>query len=617
MLRTTFTVARWDAAQNAYVDLPAAGGSQSSVANGGIAQVRVPIALTQGGIYSFRAQSSDGTDTGALSGSCEFQVDAVAPDKAPVVTSTDGRYLADDGTHGWHDGVGKTGIFRFDSNAISDGGVNDVVAYRYDTVEPPLTQLAAPAMGESVSINVTPSRPGLMTLYVRSVDRAGNLSPVRKYRFFVGSGAAPVGMWKLSDGSGSTATDTGGGQHPGVMSSGTGWSVDGRLVGSGAATFNGVDGAIEAGAPVIRTDQSFAVAAWVRPNAADSNFHTVVSIDGVNTSAFYLQYRKDTQRWAFTLAPQDTGDRVTVLANAPATPAPGAWNHLAAVYDGTNHLAKLYVNGTLVSSVSFTFNWSPTGTLTIGRGKYYGAPADWWAGDIAEVRVWDRLVYDDEVTELAAPMLVGAWDLDERAGQLTEDTTVFGHHGTLQGGASWTIPGHRSDDLAAVDFNATDAAIQTDAPVLRTDQSFTVSTWARLTENTNFRTAVSQDGSASSAFYLQYRKDSGKWSLTMRNADTNGASSVVVDSTSTATLNQWTHLVGVFDAQARTATLYVNGVAQKTKSFTTPWHANGPLLIGRGRSYSGNCDWFAGSIDDVRVYQGALPASAVATLANS
>ena len=51
----------------------------------------------------------------------------------------------------------------------------------------------------------------------------------------------------------------------------------------------------------------------------------------------------------------------------------------------------------------FTFN--ATGNLVVGRGKWAGAPTDWWAGGVDDVRVWDRVVGDAEVAAMAKPQL--------------------------------------------------------------------------------------------------------------------------------------------------------------------------------------------------------------------
>jgi alpha-L-arabinofuranosidase len=79
----------------------------------------------------------------------------------------------------------------------------------------------------------------------------------------------------------------------------------------------------------------------------------------------------------------------------------------------------------------------------------------------------------------------------------------------------------------------------------------------------------------------------------------------------------WYLLTGVYDAQAGTQSLHVNGVLQQTVPSIAPWSATGPLAVGRG-FYNGNpTGWVSGSIDDVRAYSGVLPADQINALAGT
>src|SRR2546423_15545306 len=124
-----------------------------------------------------------------------------------------------------------TGMFTFGAN-----GISDVVAFLYGLNAPPTVAVNAGSAGGTATIAVTPTAPGLNDLNVRSVDAAGNPGPIADYRFFVGSGAAPVALWGLTEGTGVTAADTGTGNHPLTLNSTT-WT-SGRVPGSHAVTFN-------------------------------------------------------------------------------------------------------------------------------------------------------------------------------------------------------------------------------------------------------------------------------------------------------------------------------------------------------------------------------------------
>lgn len=178
----------------AWIDVWPTGGTASismhqtaMAAPGSVVAATVPAGrLAEGANYSWRTAADDGTTFSAdgrvdksWSGWCEFTVDTTAPATPPAVTSAEypaGR---------WGGSPTKAGTFTF-----SSGGVSDVAAYEYglDT-DPPTQRVNASAVGGNASVQLAPGSDGPHTLYVRSRDRAGNLSPVTRYTFNVGSGA--------------------------------------------------------------------------------------------------------------------------------------------------------------------------------------------------------------------------------------------------------------------------------------------------------------------------------------------------------------------------------------------------------------------------------------------
>jgi hypothetical protein len=586
-------------------------GFQSNVANGATAQVTTNgTAFTSGATYSFQATAGDGTDTSPAAGPCEFFVDSTAPDKPPVVTSTDGRYPADDGLSGWHDGVGRGGTFTLAAN-----GVSDVVAYRYGLVDPPATDVAAPSAGGSATVTLVPSKPGLNTLFVRSIDRVGDLSAVTQYRFYVASGAPEVGLWRLDEGSGTTAADLGTGQHPLTLASGTGWT-GGRLVGSNAATFNGTSGSASTTGPVVHTDQSFSIAAWVRLTQAptDTNYPTVLAQSGARYDAFELEARPGV--WCVNTRPSPT--TYGLPAGACGGPiALGVWTHLAAVYDAAGPVLRLYVNGVQVNQLTHTMTWDATGPAYVGTKLFNGAWEDFWAGDIADVHMWDRVVFPDEIAAMSVPTLAGAWDLDEGGGTTAFDNTVYQRDATLSGNAHWTASGHTADDFGALTFDGTAGWASTAGPAVRSDQSFSVSAWVRLTQaptDSYYPSVVSQAGPSYDGFELEARP--GVWCINTRPSPTTYGYPTGVCG-GTIALGVWTHLAAVYDAGAGTIRLYVNGSQVGQVSYRTTWNAAGPVYVGT-KWFSGTTGgYWTGDIDAVRVYAGVLSPTDVGTLYNS
>ena len=183
------------------------GVTTASAASGSTVIAAVPSgAFANGSSYSWRVQANDGTVGGPWSSSCEFTIDTSVPAVAPTVSST--TYPAGDSGGA----AGTQGSFTFGAN-----GATDVAAYLYglDT-NPPATAVNATTLGGDASVSITPATAGSHILYVRSRDRAGNLSPIYAYAFTVDakvgditspeSGAISAGKTLLTSAAGTTST---------------------------------------------------------------------------------------------------------------------------------------------------------------------------------------------------------------------------------------------------------------------------------------------------------------------------------------------------------------------------------------------------------------------------
>jgi concanavalin A-like lectin/glucanase superfamily protein len=422
---------------------------------------------------------------------------------------------------------------------------------------------------------------------------------------------APVGHWKFDEGTGSTTADSSGNGTTVTIHPTASW-VGGR---TGRATrLDGATAYASTTGPVIRTDQSFTVMAWVYLDRNDT-WRTVIGQDGGNrVSPFVLQYSKSLNTWAFNTIRSDV-DNPQELWTAASSPARlGEWTHLAAVYDAPAQEIRLYVNGARDGATTGATIWRADGPFLIGRTKYNGNYGQNFPGGIDEVRAYDRALVDSEVRELhrgAPAQLIGHWKFDEGTGTTTADSAGSANHGTLRGEATWTA----GTSGQAVQLNGTSAHVDTRSRGVITMDSFTVSAWAQLNRTEGFRTVVSQDGNVGSGFYLQYSAADNCWALSMFNADRPDATTFRALSGTPPTLGAWTHLAGVYDAGHRQLRLYVNGILVDTTDGVKTWNATGGLVVGRAK-YGGNpVDYFPGVVDDVRTYQGVLPEAEIHALA--
>ncbi|GAA2395516.1 hypothetical protein GCM10010404_61360 [Nonomuraea africana] len=146
---------------------------------------------------------------------------------------------------------------------------------------------------------------------------------------------------------------------------------------------------------------------------------------------------------------------------------------------------------------------------------------------------------------------------------------------------------------------------QTAGPVIRTDQSFTAAAWLRWSDKDGEFTAIEQRGTQQSAFRLGNSRDRGLF-FTLTSGDTPDAASAGVFSDVEPPVNEWFHLVGVFDATAKSVALYLNGTLLKSESVSADaWSARGSLSLGSR---------MVGDIDNVRLYQQALAAGDITSL---
>ncbi|WP_163819901.1 LamG domain-containing protein [Phytoactinopolyspora alkaliphila] len=506
--------------------------------------------------------------------------------------------------------------------------------------------------GSSAAVTFTPQF-GLTTISARLVDRAGNQGPIKRVTLKLMSPKAQH-AWLLDDGSGSTAADLPRPSNDTVslqFGAGVSWASGNLADYSGDATdrslqFNGSGAGAYTSDALVRVSDSFTVMAKVRLDELDpgSKSFIAVSQDGNVNSAFQLGYDTNSDAWAAWMANTDASGPTWTRVAADSGPIDEAdndglpipdgepdWQHLAMVYDAVDEEVELYVDGNLAASANYTFDWRSEGSLRVGRGKAHGNTQG-----LATGRVDDVVVFDAPLTEAQIRVLRGAdkpdhieaarqamldedkaghWAMDDGSGAQTTDSSNGGHQVTLGSGTSWISGRQASADPAdrALRFDGTSSAYgYTSGPVLDTTSSYTVTAWVKLaTGHTQTAGVVSQRGVDSSAMFLVYSGGQDRWRFGAFASDVSGADSLGVNSRAPAARNTWTHLAGVYDADADEMSLYVNGVLQDTVAAPNTWSATGALQVGRYRSSGVYRDRWAGDIDDLRAYQAPLSQSEI------
>lgn len=202
--------------------------------------------------------------------------------------------------------------------------------------------------------------------------------------------------YAFEDGAGPIATDSSGNWNDLYLSDESMWSADGRL-GTGAVSLDGASGHLWTDWPVVLTEESFSVSAWVRPDSdADAVF---LQQSGPTASSFKLVYDKETARLGFNTTSVDELGTVTwINADVSFTPAIGTWYHLVGVYDYVTGQRRLYINGVLAATkTGAPIQASVSGGLAVG--SYWGG-GGYLDGTLDSVWLYQGALLDWDVAEL-------------------------------------------------------------------------------------------------------------------------------------------------------------------------------------------------------------------------
>jgi hypothetical protein len=194
------------------------------------------------------------------------------------------------------------------------------------------------------------------------------------------------------------------------------------------------------------------------------------------------------------------------------------------------------------------------------------------------------------------------WTLDEGAGTVAADTSGHGAHGTLVNGASWTT-GLIEGGLR---FDGVDDYVST--TFAQNLPAWTVAIWVR-SPATPANAVASGPVQREKNFQINWNHSDSRF---------RGAVALRVGgswypaSFGSLGADTWYHLAASYDGETLRA--YRDGVlvASNTAPSGPPDAETKPLLFGRQAS---RAQFFAGTIDDVRLYDRALDASDIAALA--
>ncbi|MEW1719735.1 LamG-like jellyroll fold domain-containing protein [Streptomyces sp. NPDC093109] len=412
----------------------------------------------------------------------------------------------------------------------------------------------------------------------------------------------------------------------------------------------GGNGYARTAAPHVDTQRPFAVSAWAKLDRIPGQAATVVAQMGSNRPGFQLYYSGTFKRWGFMQYVTDTADSSQVRVLQPDTapdPRPGDWVHLVGVHDPTADTLTLYVNGAKVGSVAQSSPWYAGGSVQAGAlTTGSGSVSQYLPGQIDDIRVYDRVIGDAEAQQLfkQRAVLKGRWNFEETNGTSTVTTPDLSNQRnamTLSGGAK---RGAGWVDFYGLELDGINGSAGTSTMPIDTGLSFTVTAWAQgAATPARSVAAVSGEGESQSAFNVRFVPDAkdpnglGRWQLALPDTDATKTSVQPVSNTEFFDVRDWNHLAVVYDGFAKEARLYVNGTLQEIAcgdgdgdtddaacedliswaDDVLTFKASKSLQVGRAKTAGKWGEYFAGSIDDVWAFQGALSDGQVQRLATA
>ena len=397
-----------------------------------------------------------------------------------------------------------------------------------------------------------------------------------------------VSWWPMDEGVGSTVGDVSANAYHAVFAGGPTWTPG--FLGNGL-TFDGQDDALTVTmAPALDAPTTLTMAAWIKHSPTGS-WRSIIDKRDSAQDGYDLYIGTNSRLFLRVGTATLTGN--TLVAD-------GGWHHVAGVYDGTDLL--LFVDGVL-DAITAVGSIAIDTTADLRIGENYALGNSYFAGTLDEVRIYDRALSDAEVMQLSdqrtgdlASGLLGHWNLDEGTGTTAGDSSVNGYTGTVLGTATWGT----GQVLGGLAFDGLTTAIDVGtAPLLDAPQVLTLAAWINHPAATGWHSIIDKRDATQDGYDLYVNTASR---LFLRVEDRTLISPTpVADGT-------WHHVVGVYDGNE--LVLYVDGqeVARNTIGART---LNTTNALRIGENWSQGNSFFAGNLDEVRVYDRALTAGEV------
>ncbi|MES2657415.1 MAG: LamG-like jellyroll fold domain-containing protein [Verrucomicrobiota bacterium] len=376
-----------------------------------------------------------------------------------------------------------------------------------------------------------------------------------------------------------------------------GISYSAGRVDSLAATFNGSSGSIEIPTCI---EKDFSIACWVKTTATGGsgqwyNGMGLVDADvgGVKTD--------------FGLALVGTkigfgvGNPETTLLSGSSV-NDGNWHHVVATRDNTTGALKIYIDGVLNASGSgATGARSAPNSMRVGS---IGGTTGFYNGSLDEVRLYNMVLGPAEISKLAnvGNMIVANYqfenNIQDGSGQVNNGKPV---------GAAFVAG---KDSTSAVQLDGVGTYVQIPASVVA---DFSIAYWVKTTATGG----TGQWYAGKSMVDADVPGVANDWGIALTGSKAafgmgNTGAGTTIQSTTSINNGAWHHVVVTRINSSGEMKIYVNGTLEASGNGSTVLR-EAPHGIRLGSTLYGG-SYFAGTIDDLRIYNYALSSTQVSGL---
>ncbi|MDQ0116799.1 LamG-like jellyroll fold domain-containing protein [Paenibacillus harenae] len=204
--------------------------------------------------------------------------------------------------------------------------------------------------------------------------------------------------------------------------------------------------------------------------------------------------------------------------------------------------------------------------------------------------------------------LISWYKFDDTIGTKAADASGYGNNATINGGASWTA----GQFGGAAELDGTDNYIALPAGSVSGADTITIAAWVKVDTASNWTRIFDFGSGTSTTMYLTPKNGAnGKIRFAIKN---NGSSEQIIDGTEALATGGWHHVAVTLNGS--TGTLYVDGaqVGSNTSITIKPSDLGATTQNWIGRSQFSD-PYLDGRVDDFRMYNEALPADEIASLA--